>query len=183
MATTEGIGAGGRGSGAVGNALSAPGGPVKLYAMADINENKMSSAHKALVQRFGDRIDVTPDRTFLGFDAYRKAIDCLRPGDVAMLTAYAQVERGRYEPRVGVTFAAFVKGIALNKIREARRRTRRFFPLRDAAEHVAERDAVSLEAAVERKENRPFCRLGCQAFRRAGGACWKAISRATRRQR
>ena len=30
-----------------------------------------------------------PDRQFLGFDAYRKAIDCLRPGDVALLTTHA----------------------------------------------------------------------------------------------
>ena len=29
------------------------------------------------------------DRRFVGFDAYRKAIDCLRPGDVAMLTGYS----------------------------------------------------------------------------------------------
>ena len=29
------------------------------------------------------------DRQFIGFDAYRKAIDCLRPGDVAMLTTHA----------------------------------------------------------------------------------------------
>ena len=35
------------------------------------------------------RIDVPPERQFIGFDAYRNAIDCLRPGDVAMLTGYA----------------------------------------------------------------------------------------------
>ena len=29
------------------------------------------------------------ERQFLGFDAYRKAIDCLRPGDVAILTTHA----------------------------------------------------------------------------------------------
>ena len=37
----------------------------------------------------GDKIDVPKDRQFLGFDAYRKAIDCLRPGDVALLTTHA----------------------------------------------------------------------------------------------
>ena len=36
-------------------------------------------------KQFGDQVDVPPERQFLGFDAYRKAIDCLRPGDVAML--------------------------------------------------------------------------------------------------
>ena len=37
----------------------------------------------------GDKIDVPKERQFIGFDAYRKAIDCLRPGDVAMLTTHA----------------------------------------------------------------------------------------------
>ncbi len=83
------IGCGGRGSGATRQALSAPGGPVNLYAMADINEKKMLGTHRALERGFGKKIDVSKDRMFLGFDAYKKAIDCLRPGDIAMLTAYA----------------------------------------------------------------------------------------------
>jgi predicted dehydrogenase len=32
---------------------------------------------------------VPPERRFLGFDAYRKAIDCLKPGDVVLLTTHA----------------------------------------------------------------------------------------------
>ena len=40
-------------------------------------------------EEFADRVDVPDDRRFAGFDAYRHAIDCLRPGDVAMLTAYS----------------------------------------------------------------------------------------------
>ena len=42
----------------------------------------------------------------------------------ALLTAYLGIERGRYQPREGVPFSAYVKGIARNKIREARRRSR-----------------------------------------------------------
>ena len=83
------IGCGGRGSGAVGNALSVPGEQVKLTAMADLFDDKLRRSHKALGKRFGDRIDVPAERQFLGFDAYRKAIDCLRPGDVALLTTHA----------------------------------------------------------------------------------------------
>jgi len=82
------IGCGGRGSGAVGNAMSAPGGPVKLVAMADVFENRLAGSYKALNKRFADRMDVPPERQFVGFDAYRKAIDCLRPGDIALLTSY-----------------------------------------------------------------------------------------------
>jgi predicted dehydrogenase len=83
------IGCGGRGSGAVGNALSAPGGPVKLHVMADIRESRLDRSYNVLSQKFTDQVDVPPERRFVGFDAYKKAIDCLRPGDVAMLTGYA----------------------------------------------------------------------------------------------
>jgi predicted dehydrogenase len=83
------IGCGGRGSGAVRDALSVAQVPVKLYAMADIFAERLQSKQEILGSRFDARIDVPPERQFVGFDAYRHAIDCLRPGDVAMLTAYA----------------------------------------------------------------------------------------------
>jgi len=101
------IGCGGRGCGAVANAMSAgglvlgsesgelretasgAGGPVKLVAMADLRQDRLDSSHEALSRALGDRIDVPVERRFQGFDAYRRAIDCLRPGDVAMLTTHA----------------------------------------------------------------------------------------------
>lgn len=86
------LGCGGRGTGAVGDALSVPNsGPVKLYAMADVVEDRMTNAHKALKEKFGDRIDVPDDRKFIGFKGYQKAIDILRPGDVAMCTTRAYI--------------------------------------------------------------------------------------------
>lgn len=83
------IGCGGRGSGAVVDAYDSAHGPVKLVAMADLFQKQIASSYKNLSDKYGDRIDVPPERQFVGFDAYRKAIDCLRPGDVAMLTGYA----------------------------------------------------------------------------------------------
>jgi predicted dehydrogenase len=83
------IGCGGRGSGAVANAFDSPHGPVKLVAMADLFENRLAAAHKALSGQYADKMDVPPERRFVGFDAWRQAIDYLRPGDVAMLTGYA----------------------------------------------------------------------------------------------
>ena len=101
------IGCGGRGCGAVANAMaagglvlgddpgrartegSAPGGPVKLVAMADLLPSRLEQSHNTLRQLLGNGIDVPKERRFQGFDAYRKAIDCLRPGDVAMLTTHA----------------------------------------------------------------------------------------------
>lgn len=83
------IGCGGRGSGAVADAFDSPKGPVKLAVMADLFQNRLDSAWQVLSETFKDGVDVPPDRRFVGFDAYRKAIDCLRPGDVAMLTGYS----------------------------------------------------------------------------------------------
>jgi len=83
------VGCGGRGSGAVGNALSSSKGPVKLIAMADVFEDRLARSYKALSGQFGERIDVPPERRFLGFDAYRKAIDCLGSGDVMIQATHS----------------------------------------------------------------------------------------------
>jgi len=83
------VGCGGRGTGAVADALSATGGPVKLYAMADLFEPRLQSSLSNLKKDFADKVDVPPERQFIGFDAYKKAIDCLSPGDVVLLTTHA----------------------------------------------------------------------------------------------
>jgi len=87
------IGCGGRGTGAVGNALYVPnGGSIKLYAMADLISEKMEKSLTALRKWFpAYKIDVTEDRKFRGFDAYKRAIDILRPGDVAMCTTRSYI--------------------------------------------------------------------------------------------
>jgi len=83
------VGCGGRGTGAVGDALSTTGGPVQLYAMADLFEDRLQSSLKTLSTAFKEKVDVTSERCFLGFDAYKKAIDCLSPGDVVLLTTHS----------------------------------------------------------------------------------------------
>lgn len=80
------VGCGGRGSGAAANALSSNGGPMKLVAMADVFEHKLSSSFNGLKNQHADKLDVPADRKFIGFDAYRKAMDCLKPGDIVILT-------------------------------------------------------------------------------------------------
>ena len=91
------IGCGGRGSGAVANAMNSAHGPVKLVAMADVVEDRLTRAHKALSARFADRMDVPKERQFVGFDAYKKAIDCLGSSDVAMLTNFAYFRPSQLE--------------------------------------------------------------------------------------
>jgi len=78
------VGCGGRGSGAAENALSVKNGPIKLVAMADVFEHRLVGSYKALKERHGDQVDVPEDRKFIGFDGYRKAMDCLDAGDVAI---------------------------------------------------------------------------------------------------
>ena len=80
------IGCGGRGSGAAANALSTEQGPVRLVAMADVFEKRTQGSHAGLQKEFGEKVTVPDDRKFVGFEAYKQAIDCLRPGDVAILT-------------------------------------------------------------------------------------------------
>jgi predicted dehydrogenase len=92
------IGCGGRGSGAVRDALSVPnGGPIKLHAMADLQENRIAASCKAIQKEFPEKVDVADDRKFVGFDAYRKAIDSLKPGDIAMCTTRAYVRQVHVE--------------------------------------------------------------------------------------
>jgi predicted dehydrogenase len=80
------IGCGGRGTSAADNALSTKSGPLKLVAMADVFEPKLRGSFDNLKRKHGDLIDVPDGRQFLGFDAYQKAMDCLKPGDIAILT-------------------------------------------------------------------------------------------------
>lgn len=78
------VGCGGRGTGAAEQALNTKSGPIKLVAMADVYADKLNSSYENLTRQVGERMDVPPDRRFLGFDAYQKALDCLKPGDIAI---------------------------------------------------------------------------------------------------
>ncbi len=80
------IGCGGRGTGAIVNAMNDTGSPKKLYAMADVFDYRLQGSLKNLSNRFKTEVDVPPDRQFLGMDAFRKAMDLIAPGGVAFLT-------------------------------------------------------------------------------------------------
>ena len=61
-------------------------GPPKLVAMADVFQNKLDGAFNSLKSKFNDQVDVPNNRKFIGFDAYKGAIDALKKGDVAIFT-------------------------------------------------------------------------------------------------
>ncbi len=73
------VGCGGRGTGAAAQALATEG-PVKLVAMADAFEDRLGKSLENLQKVTGERqqaqrLDVPPENRYVGFDAYRKAID------------------------------------------------------------------------------------------------------------
>lgn len=83
----------------------------------------------------------------------------------ALLTAYLNLERGRYQPQEGVPFVAYVIGIARNKIREARRRERWQVTLDDEREEFLPHAAVlqrQPEKDLERREQGDMLRSGLE---------------------
>ncbi len=87
------IGCGGRGTGAAVNALSSKVAPTKLVASAEVFEDRRARLPRVLKETLKDayasKVDLPTERQFLGFDGYKQAMDCLRPGDVAILTTPA----------------------------------------------------------------------------------------------
>lgn len=78
------IGCGGRGGGAVAQALSTPG-PTKLWAMADFFESRVKGTLGNLQNSHPQQLAVPPERQFAGLDGYQKAMDTLDKGDVVLL--------------------------------------------------------------------------------------------------
>jgi myo-inositol 2-dehydrogenase/D-chiro-inositol 1-dehydrogenase len=66
------IGCGGRGTGAAEQSVNS-GSNIKLYAMADMFQDRLDGA-KSNLKKLGDRLDVSEDRSFTGFDAYKKLL-------------------------------------------------------------------------------------------------------------
>ncbi len=85
------LGCGGRGTGAAINALTVDNGPMTLVAMGDVSDNKMKSSYtsRSEKKKIGAKVDVPEERRYIGFDAYKKVMDTLEPGDVVILATPA----------------------------------------------------------------------------------------------
>ena len=68
------VGCGGRGTGAAAQAMQADEG-VRIVAMADIFPDKLESSFQGLKGKFGEQVLAEEKDHFIGFDAYKKAID------------------------------------------------------------------------------------------------------------
>jgi len=70
------VGCGGRGTGAAHDCIkSSPG--VKIVALGDLFKDRLDGCYNALTgnQELKESVDLTPERCFVGFDAYQKVID------------------------------------------------------------------------------------------------------------
>jgi len=77
------VGCGGRGTGAAMQTLKADP-ATRLVAMGDAFKDRLDGSLAGLKgSDVGDRVEVDPEHQFVGFDAYRKVIDCT---DVVLLT-------------------------------------------------------------------------------------------------
>ena len=63
---------------------SAPG--VELYAMADLFRDRIDESMGELKKQVPDKVNVAPDRIFLGFDAYKKVLAMPEVDLVLLLT-------------------------------------------------------------------------------------------------
>ena len=68
------IGCGGRGSGAASQALNADKNVV-LTAMGDVFEDQLQHSLQSLQKEHPEQVKVTPEKSFVGLDAYKKVID------------------------------------------------------------------------------------------------------------
>ncbi|HOX56894.1 MAG TPA: Gfo/Idh/MocA family oxidoreductase [Candidatus Paceibacterota bacterium] len=78
------IGCGGRGSGAASQAINADP-KVVLTAMGDAFEDQLQRSLQSLQKQHPDKVKVTPEKCFVGLDAYQKVIDS--GVDVVLLAA------------------------------------------------------------------------------------------------
>jgi predicted dehydrogenase len=69
------IGCGGRGSGAAVDATSAAEN-VRVVALGDLFPNRIAEARKRFADRPKERFDITDDRCFSGWDAYKQVLEC-----------------------------------------------------------------------------------------------------------
>jgi myo-inositol 2-dehydrogenase/D-chiro-inositol 1-dehydrogenase len=80
------VGCGGRGTGAAENICEAAGTTynIKIHAMGDVFEDHLKNCRESIRNNptCKEKFDVSDDRSFVGFDAYQKVIDCC---DLVML--------------------------------------------------------------------------------------------------
>ena len=68
------VGCGGRGTGAAIQAMNTSGGDVNLVAMGDVFEDRLQGSYRSIKGKHGDKVKVTKDTQFVGYDAFEKVL-------------------------------------------------------------------------------------------------------------
>src|SRR3954469_5908391 len=81
------IGCGGRGTGAIVNALKTSVGPTKLTYMVDVFQERLDNTHNPLpkMEELKSQVDVPEKPRIVSFEGYKPGMDGLKKGDVAIL--------------------------------------------------------------------------------------------------
>src|SRR4029453_5253800 len=79
------VGCGGRGTGAADNAMAVTGGSINLVAMAEIFDKNLKGSFNSLKKKRPKQGEGPDTREFIGFDWEKKAFDCPKPGDIAIM--------------------------------------------------------------------------------------------------
>ena len=121
------VGCGGRGTGAAHDCLNVPDN-MKMVAVADAFEDRARHTAKHLNEAFPGKADIPPERTFVGFDAYQKALDCgidlvllATPPGFRPMHYEAAVQAGKnvfMEKPVCIDAPGFQKVMKVNKLAE-----------------------------------------------------------------
>ena len=65
--------------------------------MGDVFDWRVKQSHKGLSAKYAAQMDVPEDRQFVGFDSYKKAMDTLDAGDIAIFASPCAFRRPHYE--------------------------------------------------------------------------------------
>src|ERR1044072_8520694 len=79
------VGCGGRGTGAVEKAFGSAQG-VKLVAMGDAFKDRLDESKATLAKKNADKMEVSNDRSFVGFDAYERVINAKEVNYIILAT-------------------------------------------------------------------------------------------------
>lgn len=140
------VGCGGRGKGAARDAAIAADG-VEIVALADVFEDQIARARRDLAGEIGDRLNVTEEHVYVGFDAYQQLIDdpavnyviLAAPGGFRPMHLEKAVEAGKH------TFAE--KPVAVDPVG-----CRRIMELAD----LADEKGMGILAGTQRRHQRSY---------------------------
>jgi predicted dehydrogenase len=77
--------------------------------MADAYEHRLRSSYENLSKSVAAKMEVPEDRRFIGFDAYKKAMDCLQPGDVAIFATPPAFRWVHFQYAIGKKLNVFME--------------------------------------------------------------------------